>query len=120
LADLDPALRSRVLEGELLVVAKTNRLAPVHRRARMDYVGLRHVAPDGASAGEARLVPDAGTRLVVIQGEKDPFGTPEELRAALGGTAEVVPAPGTHTFIAPAQHVLPAATTILSSLGTVS
>ena len=29
--------------GELLLVSKTNRLSPVHRRARMDYVGVRRV-----------------------------------------------------------------------------
>ena len=53
---LDPALRERALGGELLLVSKTNRLSPVHRRARMDYVGIRRVAADGEIVGEARMI----------------------------------------------------------------
>jgi glutamate dehydrogenase len=53
---LDPGLRERALGGDLLLVSKTNRLSPVHRRARMDYVGIRRVAPDGEVVGEARLI----------------------------------------------------------------
>ena len=52
---LDPSLRERALGGELLLVSKTNRLSPVHRRARMDYVGIRRVSSDGEIVGEARL-----------------------------------------------------------------
>ena len=37
-------MRERALEGDLLIVSKTNRLSTVHRRARMDYVGVRKVA----------------------------------------------------------------------------
>src|SRR5262249_23563624 len=36
---LDASLRERMLGGDLLIVSKTNRLSPVHRHARMDYVG---------------------------------------------------------------------------------
>jgi glutamate dehydrogenase len=53
---LPPGLRRRALGGDLLLVSKTNRLSPVHRRARMDYVGIRRVAPDGEIIGEARLI----------------------------------------------------------------
>ena len=49
-----PALRERALGGDLLLVSKTNRLSPVHRRARMDYVGIRRVSDDGEIVGEAR------------------------------------------------------------------
>ena len=42
------ALRERVLGGPLLVVTKTNREATVHRRVRMDYVGVKQV---GAGRG---------------------------------------------------------------------
>src|SRR6185312_16756089 len=53
---LDPSLRERALGGELLLVSKTNRLSPVHRRVRMDYVGIRRVSSDGEIVGEARLI----------------------------------------------------------------
>src|SRR3954466_8860672 len=53
---LDPSLRERALGGELLLVSKTNRMSPVHRRVRMDYVGIRRVSADGEIVGEARLI----------------------------------------------------------------
>jgi len=53
---LDPEVRRRIEEGELLVITKTKAYATVHRRARMDYVGVRIVGPDGSIVGEARLV----------------------------------------------------------------
>ena len=56
LADLPPAVRERAISGDLLIVSKTNRPSPVHRRERMDYVGVRRVAPDGTIAGESRLL----------------------------------------------------------------
>jgi len=66
------------------------------------------------------MVTDAGTRLTVIQGAKDPFGSPDEVRDALGTGAEVVAARGTHSFTRNPQDVLEAATAFLSGLGTVS
>ena len=51
-----PASRERATSGDLLLVAKTNALSPVHRHERMDYVGVRRVAPDGEIVGEARLL----------------------------------------------------------------
>jgi glutamate dehydrogenase len=53
---LPPAVRERVTGGELLIVSKTNAMSPVHRRERMDYVGVRRVGPDGESLGESRLL----------------------------------------------------------------
>jgi glutamate dehydrogenase len=56
---LDPSLRERALGGELLLVSKTNRMSPVHRRVRMDYVGIRRVRVGGNGVeivGEARLI----------------------------------------------------------------
>jgi predicted alpha/beta-hydrolase family hydrolase len=68
-------------------------------------------------AAEALLVTGAGTPLTVIQGERDPFGRPEEIRAALGTAAEVVPARGTHSFTKTPTDVLDAARTFLADLG---
>ena len=56
LADLPDEVRERALEGDLLIVSKTNRLSPVHRRTRMDYVGVRKIGPDGRVTGEARML----------------------------------------------------------------
>ncbi|MDH4118313.1 MAG: NAD-glutamate dehydrogenase, partial [Acidimicrobiia bacterium] len=56
LSSLPEELADRYRQGDLLVITKTNRISPVHRRARMDYVGVRIVGPDGATKGEARLI----------------------------------------------------------------
>ncbi len=56
LDDLRPELAARYQSGELLVITKTNRLSPVHRRVKMDYIGIRILAADGTTKGEARLV----------------------------------------------------------------
>jgi glutamate dehydrogenase len=56
LADLSPDVRSRIEDGELLIYSKTQAYSTVHRRARMDYIGVRKIAPDGSIVGEARLI----------------------------------------------------------------
>ncbi len=56
LSALRPSLRARYESGDLLVITKTNSTSRVHRRAKMDYIGVRHIGPDGAVIGEARLL----------------------------------------------------------------
>ncbi len=56
LNSLDPDVRRRIEEGELLVITKTKAYSTVHRRARMDYVGVRIISPEGQVVGEARLI----------------------------------------------------------------
>ena len=56
LQDLPSDVRDRYEHSDQLVVSKTNAYAPVHRDARMDYVGLRRVDPHGITQGESRLV----------------------------------------------------------------
>ncbi len=56
LSTIEPALRARIEGGDLLIYSKTNRPSTVHRRARMDYIGVRRVSPAGRVVGEARLV----------------------------------------------------------------
>jgi glutamate dehydrogenase len=56
LAALDRDLQDRYLNSRQLVISKTNRRSTIHREARMDYVGVRRVNPDGTPRGEARLV----------------------------------------------------------------
>jgi len=75
--------------------------------------------PEKSRAGEAHLVTGTGTRLAVIQGEKDPFGSPQEVRTALGPAAEVVQVRGAHSFTRTPTDVVAAATRFLTTLGTV-
>ena len=56
LESLDPALRRRIEDGDLLVFSKTNAYSTVHRRARMDYIGVRKVNAEGEIVGESRLI----------------------------------------------------------------
>jgi uncharacterized protein len=70
--------------------------------------------PERSRAGEAKMVTGAGTPLAVIQGLSDPFGSPDEVRAALGAGAQVVAARGTHSFTKSPTDVLAAARTFLS------
>src|SRR5215204_6565461 len=56
IASLPEDVRERALEGDLLIVSKTNRLSTVHRGVRMDYVGVRKVAADGRISGELRML----------------------------------------------------------------
>jgi glutamate dehydrogenase len=55
-SDLAPDLRARALAGPLLIFSKTNSESPVHRRARMDYVGVKKLDPAGEVAGERRFL----------------------------------------------------------------
>jgi glutamate dehydrogenase len=56
LSSLDPVVRRRIEDGDLLVFSKTNSYSSVHRRARMDYIGVRIVNAAGEIEGEARLL----------------------------------------------------------------
>ena len=56
LSDLPPTVRERATSGDLLLVAKTNAISPVHRHERMDYVGVRQVSRTGEIVGESRLL----------------------------------------------------------------
>ncbi|MBI4519614.1 MAG: NAD-glutamate dehydrogenase, partial [Gemmatimonadetes bacterium] len=53
---LDPGLRSLIESGPLLIMSKTNAVATVHRRARMDYVGVKRIDENGRVAGEFRFL----------------------------------------------------------------
>lgn len=72
--------------------------------------------PEKSRAAEAHLVTGAGTRLAVIQGEKDAFGSPGDIRSALGAAAEVFSARGNHSFTRTPVDVLENARTFLADL----
>lgn len=57
----EPAVLTSELKGYLetsppVTVAKSNLRSRVHRRAYMDYIGVKRYAPDGAAIGEVRFV----------------------------------------------------------------
>jgi glutamate dehydrogenase len=56
LADLPEWLREVVVSGPTLVITKTNAESTVHRRARMDHIGVRRLGPAGEILGEHRFV----------------------------------------------------------------
>jgi glutamate dehydrogenase len=56
LSGLPEELRARVVGGPLLVVSKANRESTVHRRARMDYIGVKKLDEAGNVAGEWRFL----------------------------------------------------------------
>ena len=56
LAQLPAGVRERATTGDLLLVAKTNAVSPVHKNERMDYIGVRRVSRTGEIVGESRLL----------------------------------------------------------------
>ncbi len=55
-SELEPAVRGRIFGGPLVVVSKTNAETAIHRRARMDYIGVKRLDADGNLAGELRMI----------------------------------------------------------------
>jgi glutamate dehydrogenase len=56
LEEMRPELVARLTQGPLLIINKTNSESPVHRRSRMDYVGVKRVDADGRVTGERRFL----------------------------------------------------------------
>lgn len=56
IAELPLELRRRVTGGPVLIVSKTNAEATVHRRARMDYIGVKKLDAQGYVVGERRFL----------------------------------------------------------------
>jgi uncharacterized protein len=98
------ACRTAVAVGADAVLALSFPLAPPGK-------------PERSRAAEALLVTGAGIRLAVIQGERDPFGTPGDLRSVLGTAAEVAQARGNHSFTTTPTDVLAHARAFLANLG---
>ena len=55
-ATIPEPVRSRVVGGPLLVIARTTARAPVHRHVRMEYVGVKKLDRSGRVRGEFRLL----------------------------------------------------------------
>ncbi len=56
LSKLSEGMRSLALAGPVLIINKTNAESTVHRRARMDYVGVKKLDREGAVVGEHRFI----------------------------------------------------------------
>lgn len=54
--------------------------------------------PEASRAPELLRPVEAGLAVRVVQGTRDPFGTPQEVRAHLDDPGLVVAVPGTHSF----------------------
>jgi glutamate dehydrogenase len=53
---LPTGVRALAEGGPLLIISKTNAESTVHRRARMDYIGIKRLDPRGRIVGEHRFV----------------------------------------------------------------
>ncbi len=72
LSDLPQELAARFEGGDLIVITKTNSLSTVHRRSRMDYVGVRLLDGDGRTVGEARMLGLYTSRAYMEPASKTP------------------------------------------------
>lgn len=72
--------------------------------------------PEVSRADELRMPVDAGIPLHVVQGERDPFGTPAEVQAELADPAYVTAVKGEHTIRATGP-LLDAARAFLETVG---
>jgi glutamate dehydrogenase len=73
MSSVRPGLRERALEGPLVVVSKTNREATVHRRVKMDYVGVKRVDDEGRVIGELRLLGMFTSKVSMVPAREIPL-----------------------------------------------
>jgi glutamate dehydrogenase len=87
LASLRPGLRDRILGGPLLVISRTNRESTVHRRVKMDYLGIKRVDEEGRVVGELRMLGlftskaymEPARRIPVVRGKLEHIMESEDL-----------------------------------------
>ena len=56
LVNITPEVREFLEQKQALIITKANVLARVHRRAHMDYIGVKQFTPGGRLVGELRIV----------------------------------------------------------------
>ncbi len=56
LSRLDEGMRRLAEEGPVLIISKANAESTVHRRARMDYIGVKKLDASGRAVGEHRFL----------------------------------------------------------------
>jgi glutamate dehydrogenase len=94
LDSLKPGLRERVVGGPLLITSKTNAPSTVHRRARMDYIGVKKLADDGSVLGERRFIGLFTSQANAEDAERIPI-LREKLRTILTNAGAIR---GTHDY----------------------
>ncbi len=55
-SELEPGMAALAVHGPVLIINKTNAESTVHRRARMDYIGVKKLDGQGRVVGEHRFV----------------------------------------------------------------
>ncbi len=73
LGELSDPLRQMAEEGPLLIISKTNATATVHRRARMDYIGVKKIDREGRVTGEHRFIGLFTSRAFSEKAERIPI-----------------------------------------------
>ncbi len=94
LETLRPGLRARVAGGPLLIISKTNAPSTVHRRVRMDYIGVKKLDAQGGVAGERRFIGLFTSQAYSEDAEQIPI-LREKLRAILQDAAAL---PGSYDY----------------------
>ncbi len=73
ISSLSEDLRELIDTGPLLIISKTNARSTVHRRARMDYIGVKVLDADGNVAGERRFVGLFTSKAYAEEAERIPI-----------------------------------------------
>jgi len=94
MTELLPEMQDLAERGPVLIISKTNAESTVHRRVRMDYIGLKKLGADGAVVGEHRFVGLFTSRAYSEDAENIPI-----LREKLGQIIEHAgAAEGSHDY----------------------
>ena len=94
LSQLTDEMRERALAGPVLIISKTNAESTVHRRARMDYIGVKKLHRDGSIVGEHRFL-----GLFTSRAYSEPAQDIPILRRKLGNVLEQAGASeGSHDY----------------------
>jgi len=94
LEELEEGFQDIVIHGPTLMVSKTNAESTVHRRARMDYIGVKKLDPDGEVVGEHRFLGLFTSRAYAEDAEDIPI-LREKLRHILDESGL---RPGSHDY----------------------
>lgn len=94
LAQLPVVIRALAEEGPTLIISKANSESTVHRRARMDYIGIKKLSADGQVEGEHRFLGLFTSKAYAEQAENIPI-LRQKLQAIL---ADAGVAEGSHDY----------------------
>ena len=93
-AEIADHLRRRILGGPVLIVSKANAESTVHRRSRMDYIGVKKLDARGAVVGERRFLGLFTSQAYAETADAIPI-LRDKLRGILDGSGAP---PGSHDY----------------------